>query len=1187
MAQRENDEYDPGVEEENSQPHHHYPLHHRAQNMLNQQQTQTIHLDVQNPRDVESSDDDEDEDFEFPNAAPPQLIMQQQQHLQHQQLLQQQQRRAFDPTQLTPQQLLELQRQKEEEDEARKYYEPIDFEKEGLYHVKDLAENTQKYRWRIDNVSQIRQKLYSPEFTVGGYKWRVLIFPHGNNVQYVSMYLDVADAKNLGNDWCRYARFQLSILNQKDIAKSHGQDAEKRFNPQESDWGFREFLPLLKFKSPEAGFLVNDTCFVEAVVHVSDDPYLLNPRNYDSKKETGFVGLRNQGATCYLNSLLQTLFHISYFRKAVYQMPIGKDEKPENSVPFALQRVFLRLQEESGPVDTKELTKSFGWDTIDSFLQHDIQELARVLVDNLEKKMENTPSKDTMKYLFEGTSKNYFKCIHVDYESSHKDTWYDLQLNVKGCKDVYQSFEQYNEVEMLEGENQYRAEGYGLQDAKKGSIFLSFPPVLMLHLKRFEYDIQRDIMYKINDRYEFPLEMDLTRFLDPECKDYHEDNTYCLFSVLVHSGDVSGGHYYAFIRPYPGEEPDQWYKFDDEKVYKVRKQDAADENFGGEERKTKYFWLQGHVNSIYKKFTNAYMLVYIRKSKIGEILKKIGPEDVPEHLKISFEKERELQERKRREKDEASKYCNIKIVTDNDLANHCGLDLVNFDMIEPMKVRKDATLTDVKEIFYKKYGIPPERQRFWRWEKRQNKTVRPDTPIEVSREHIAIEKLYPVYSSELYLYLEVSKAKENAPPFEPITRDDVHLFFKFYQPEAKRLAYCGSFMFKQKQKMSEIMPQIKRTVALDENTPVDVFEEVRSIMIEPVQINSNLKAAELQHGDIIVFQRSLNREELALYQYPTVQSYYAYLNHRVDVQICRLEEPDTVVHTVELLKTMSYQDVVTELAKYLNTEPQFIRLTGHNPYGNHHVRPAPFKTTEVKSLKEMIVVDHTTPFRLYYEILDLPITEVENKREVYVSYFNDKVEEVERIKLLMPKESTFNDLIHVLKEKLGNKIEHPEAPMRVMAIHNHKISKFFQPDDLLDRYSAYNPELRAECITEEEIAFMTDPAFNSTHRIIQVQHVCKDNMNIRSFGHPFILCVSMEETVGNVKERIKNKLQIKDEEFKKYKLAALGGVHQYGYLTDDNAPFIASFEKGTLQGIETYLGLEHKDPSPRIHSRLA
>ena len=36
---------------------------------------------------------------------------------------------------------------------------------------------------------------------------------------------------------------------------------------------------------------------------------------HDSKKETGFVGLKNQGATCYMNSLLQTLYNINYFRQ--------------------------------------------------------------------------------------------------------------------------------------------------------------------------------------------------------------------------------------------------------------------------------------------------------------------------------------------------------------------------------------------------------------------------------------------------------------------------------------------------------------------------------------------------------------------------------------------------------------------------------------------------------------------------------------------------------------------------------------------------------------------------------------------------------------------------------------------------------------------------------------------------------
>ena len=36
-----------------------------------------------------------------------------------------------------------------------------------------------------------------------------------------------------------------------------------------------------------------------------------------------------------------------------------------------------------------------------------------------------------------------------------------------------------------------------VQDAKKGVLFDSFPPVLQLQLKRFEYDFQRDVMVKV------------------------------------------------------------------------------------------------------------------------------------------------------------------------------------------------------------------------------------------------------------------------------------------------------------------------------------------------------------------------------------------------------------------------------------------------------------------------------------------------------------------------------------------------------------------------------------------------------------------------------------------------------------------------------------------------------------------
>lgn len=78
------------------------------------------------------------------------------------------------------------------------------------------------------------------------------------------------------------------------------------------------------------------------------------------------------------------------------------------------------------------------------------------------------------------------------------DSFADIQLNVKNLNNLEESFKDYIQVETLEGENKYNAEGFGLQDAKKGVIFESFPPVLHLQLKRFEYDMQRDQNVKVS-----------------------------------------------------------------------------------------------------------------------------------------------------------------------------------------------------------------------------------------------------------------------------------------------------------------------------------------------------------------------------------------------------------------------------------------------------------------------------------------------------------------------------------------------------------------------------------------------------------------------------------------------------------------------------------------------------------------
>jgi len=95
--------------------------------------------------------------------------------------------------------------------------------------------------------------------------------------------------------------------------------------------------------------------------------------------------------------------------------------------------------------------------------------------------------------------KNSMVCIY-SYLFNFKiiiDYFIDISLNVRDCKNIYESFNQYTEEELMEGENKYMAEGRGLQNAKKGIRFISFPSVLFLQLKRFEYDYDRDVMAKV------------------------------------------------------------------------------------------------------------------------------------------------------------------------------------------------------------------------------------------------------------------------------------------------------------------------------------------------------------------------------------------------------------------------------------------------------------------------------------------------------------------------------------------------------------------------------------------------------------------------------------------------------------------------------------------------------------------
>lgn len=87
------------------------------------------------------------------------------------------------------------------------------------------------------------------------------------------------------------------------------------------------------------------------------------------------------------------------------------------------------------PLGTSELTKSFGWKSADSFMQHDVQEFNRILQDKLENKMKGTPVDGMIQKLFMGKMKNYIKCVNVDFESSMMEDFYgqSIRPNSREC----------------------------------------------------------------------------------------------------------------------------------------------------------------------------------------------------------------------------------------------------------------------------------------------------------------------------------------------------------------------------------------------------------------------------------------------------------------------------------------------------------------------------------------------------------------------------------------------------------------------------------------------------------------------------------------------------------------------------------------------------------------------------------
>jgi ubiquitin C-terminal hydrolase len=229
------------------------------------------------------------------------------------------------------------------------------------------------------------------------------------------------------------------------------------------------------------------------------------------------VGLVNQGATCYMNAFLQQLFHSPNFTSEFLSIDLGgqtyvKETDDSNAdVIFQLQVLFgyLKLSQKKY-YDTKPFCatfKDYDGEPIRVEEQKDINEFASMLFDKLES------SKDCANLLsrcFGGKLVSQVISMESAYRSEREEPFYMITVEVKNKSTLEEALELFVAGERLSGDNRIMddAENRKVEAVRRCSI-RSLPQTLIIHLKRFEFDLSTMERRKINDKLAFPFDLDM------------------------------------------------------------------------------------------------------------------------------------------------------------------------------------------------------------------------------------------------------------------------------------------------------------------------------------------------------------------------------------------------------------------------------------------------------------------------------------------------------------------------------------------------------------------------------------------------------------------------------------------------------------------------------------------------------
>lgn len=171
-------------------------------------------------------------------------------------------------------------------------------------------------------------------------------------------------------------------------------------------------------------------------------------------------------------------------------------------------------------------------------------------------------------------------------QSNTVEPFQSLQLDIGSpqVNNIIDALKGLSKPEAMQGEfNSPR----GKVTATKQVYIEELPPMLILHLKRFQYDNNTKRTEKIWKKVGYPLELEIPReAFPPQVRNKMLNHgglaKYRLTGVIYHHGrNASGGHYTVDVRRQDGLE---WIRLDDTVIRRIRSQDVAE---GGSEEDPK------------------------------------------------------------------------------------------------------------------------------------------------------------------------------------------------------------------------------------------------------------------------------------------------------------------------------------------------------------------------------------------------------------------------------------------------------------------------------------------------------------------------------------------------------------------------------------------------------------------------